>query len=170
MRTLIVNDCLLLSKGEIEMSTENTSLFSGRVSAGRTTFFIDVRQAVNERFYISITESRRISDSGFDQNRIFLFEENLEEIGDMISKASEDLRLAVETRGELPQDGSSGKYERSGKTWTEEEEDILRDEFSKGTKHDDIALLLKRSAYAITLRLEKMELIEAPKEENAAVS
>ena len=145
------------------MSNENTSLFSERVSTGRTTFFIDVRQAVNERFYISITESRRISDSGFDQNRIFLFEENLEEIGSMILKASESLRVAVENRGELPQDETSGKYERSGKTWTEEEEDILRNEFSKGTEHDDIALLLKRSAYAITLRLEKMELIEAPK-------
>lgn len=152
------------------MSTENTSLFSGRVSAGRTTFFIDVRQAVNDRFYISITESRRISDSGFDQNRIFLFEENLEEIGCMIAKASEDLKRAIDERGELPQDASSRAYERSGKTWTEEEEDILRDEFTKGTERDEIALLLKRSAYAITLRLEKMELIEAPEEDKAAVS
>ncbi|NOQ21259.1 MAG: DUF3276 family protein [Candidatus Aegiribacteria sp.] len=149
------------------MSIENASLFSGRVSAGRTTYFIDVRQAVNERFYISITESRRISDTGFDQNRIFLFEENLEEIGSLISKASENLMQAVETRGDLPQEGPSGKYERSGKTWTEEEEDILRDEFSKGTERDEIALKLKRSVYAITLRLEKLELIEAPKEEKA---
>ena len=145
------------------MNTENTSLFSGRVSTGRTTYFIDVRQAVNDKFYLSITESRRVSDSGFDQNRIFLFEENLEEISSMISKASEGLRLAVENRGELPQEGPSSKYERSGKTWTEEEQDILREEFSKGTEHDEIALLLKRSTYAITLRLEKMELIEAPK-------
>ncbi|MCK4806254.1 MAG: DUF3276 family protein [Candidatus Aegiribacteria sp.] len=151
------------------MSIENVSLFSGRVSVGRTTYFIDVRQAVNERFYISITESRRMSDTGFDQNRIFLFEENLEEIGSMISKASEDLRLAVEKRGELPQDGPSGKYERSGKTWTEEEEEILRDEFSKGTPQDEIALKLRRSAYAITLRLEKMELIAVPKEDKAIV-
>jgi len=151
------------------MNTENASLFTGRVSTGRTTYFIDVRQAVNDKFYISITESRRVSDSGFDQNRIFLFEENLEEISSMISEASENLRLAVETRGELPQEGSSGKYERSGKTWTEEEEDILRDEFTKGTEYDEIALLLKRSTYAITLRLEKMELIEAPKQEKAIV-
>ncbi len=151
------------------MSIENGSLFSERVSAGRTTYFIDVRQAVNERFYISITESRRISDTGFDQSRIFLFEENLEEIGSMISRAVEDLGLAVEKRGELPQEGPSGKYERSGKTWTEEEEDTLRDEFSKGTERDEIALLLKRSAYAITLRLEKMELIEVQKEEKAIV-
>lgn len=151
------------------MSIESASLFSGRVSNGRTTYFVDVRQAVNERFYISITESRRMSDSGFDQSRIFLFEENLEEIGSIISRASEDLRLAVEKRGKLPQEGPSGKYERSGKTWTEEEEDILRDEFSKGTERDEIALLLKRSTYAITLRLEKLELIDAPKEENAIV-
>lgn len=149
------------------MSNENTSLFSGRVSAGRTTYFIDVRQAVNDRFYLSLTESRRVSDSGFDQNRIFLFEENLEEIGAMLSKAADELRQAAEKRGELPQDGSSGSYERSGKTWTEEEEGILQKEFRKNTLRDDIASKLKRSSYAITLRLEKLGLIG--KEEKAAV-
>lgn len=149
------------------MSNPNGSLFSGRVSAGRTTYFIDVRQAVNERFYLSLTESRRVSDSGFDQNRIFLFEENLEEIGAMLSKAADELRQAAEKRGDLPQDGSSGSYERSGKTWTEEEEGILQKEFRKNTLRDDIASKLKRSSYAITLRLEKLGLIE--KEEKAVV-
>jgi hypothetical protein len=154
-------------KGEEEMSNQNGSLFSGRVSAGRTTYFIDVRQAVNDRFYLSLTESRRVSDSGFDQNRVFLFEENLEEIGAMLSKAADELRQAAEKRGELPQDGSSGNYERSGKTWTEEEEGMLQEEFRKNTLRDDIASKLKRSSYAVTLRLEKLGLIE--KEKKAVV-
>lgn len=148
------------------MSNENTSLFSGRVTAGRTTYFIDVRQAVNDRFYLSLTESRRVSDSSFDQNRIFLFEENLDEIGAMLSKAAEELRQAIEKRGELPQNGSSGKYERSGKPWTEEEESILQKEFKKNTPREDISAELKRSTYAITMRLEKLGLIE--KEEKTA--
>lgn len=154
-------------KGEEEMGNQNESLFSGRVLAGRTTYFIDVRQAVNDRFYLSLTESRRVSDSDFDQNRVFLFEENLEEIGAMLSEAADELRIAAEKRGDLPQDGSSGKYERSGKTWTEEEESILQEEFRKNTLRDDIASKLKRSSYAITLRLEKLGLIE--KEEKAVV-
>jgi hypothetical protein len=158
---------MFTQKGEEEMSNQNGSLFSGRVSAGRTTYFIDVRQAVNDRFYLSLTESRRVSDSGFDQNRIFLFEENLEEIGAMLSKAADELRQAAEKRGELPKDGSSGNYDRSGKTWTEEEEGILQKEFRKDTPKDDIASKLKRSNYAITLRLEKLGLIE--KEEKAVV-
>jgi len=148
------------------MSIENGSLFSERVSTGRTTFFIDVRQAVNDRFYLSITESRRVSDSGFDQNRIFLFEENLDEIGGVLSKAADELRQAVQKRGELPQDGS--RYERGGKAWTEEEENMLQKEFKKKTPHDDIADKLKRSAYAITMRLEKLGLIEK-QDEKAAV-
>jgi hypothetical protein len=151
------------------MSNENSSLFSGRVSTGRTTYFVDVRQAVNRRFYISITESRRISDSGFDQSRIFLFEENLQEISDTLYEAVENLQHEVEKRGKLPEDARSGKYERSGKTWTEEEEDILKDEFEKGTPVDDISLELKRSAYAVTLRLEKLGLIEAQKVESVSV-
>ncbi len=151
------------------MSTENMSLFSGRISTGRTTYFIDLRQAVNERYYISITESRRVSDTGFDQNRIFLFEESLEEISSTISEAADNLRKAVAKRGELPQEGSAARCERSGKTWTEEEESILQKEFKKGSTPEEIAPKLKRSSYAVTLRLEKLGLIEAPEQEKAAV-
>ncbi len=149
------------------MNNDNASLFSGRVSTGRTTWFVDVRQAVNDRFYISLTESRRISDSGFEQNRVFLFEDSLEEIEALLAEASGELKKAASERGELKQEGSSGKYERSGKAWTEEEESILQEEFRNGTPRDSIASRLKRSTYAITLRLEKIGLIE--KEEKEAV-
>jgi len=149
------------------MNNDNASLFSGRVSTGRITWFVDVRQAVNDRFYLSLTESRRISDSGFEQNRVFLFEDSLDEIEALLSEATEELRQAARKRGELKQEPSSGKYERSGKAWTEEEEGTLQEEFRKGTSRDTIASELKRSTYAITLRLEKMGLIK--KEEKAVV-
>lgn len=161
---------MFTQKGAEVMNTENGSLFSGRVSTGKVTYFVDVRQAVNERFYISITESRRISDTGFDQSRIFLFEEYLDEIHALISNAAEELRQAAETRGELAQEGSSGRYERSGKPWTDEEEEILRGEFEKGSAYDKIALKLKRSSYAITLRLEKLGLQEAYKQTEQVTS
>ncbi|MFO8182744.1 MAG: DUF3276 family protein [Candidatus Aegiribacteria sp.] len=150
------------------MSEENGMVYSGRASAGRTTYFVDVRQAVNFRFYISITESRRVSDTGFDQNRIFIFEENLEDVRDVLSAAFSALQEAQDERGPLPEGPSSGKYERSGKAWTEEEEDILRREFDKNTDRDRIAEKLKRSSYAVTLRLEKLGLVEKPAEKPAS--
>lgn len=150
------------------MEKANGIVFSDRVSAGRTTYFVDVRQAVNDRFYVSFTESRRVSDSGFEQSRIFLFEENLEEIGEMLSKAFSKLHDAVSERGPLP-GREGGQYERSGKTWTEEEEDLLKTEFDKGTDYQKIAEKLKRSSYAVTLRLEKLGLVEKAEEEKVSV-
>ena len=144
------------------MSSENTSLFSGRVTAGRTTFFIDVRQAVNDRFYISITESRRISDSGFDQNRIFVFEENVESFRDTLEQALKTLEDAAQERGAL-EDGSDAPG-RSGQRWTDEDEDKLRASFTSGSSLEDMASELSRSTKAVTLRLEKMGLIPVSEE------
>jgi hypothetical protein len=146
------------------MNTENGTLSSERVAAGRTTYFIDVRQAVNNRFYLCITESRRISDTGFDQNRIFLFEENLDELRKAFEKAFSEVEQAVLNRGELPESDSSQKHARTGKLWTEEEEKLLKKGFSKKTPMEELSEKLQRSSYAITLRLEKLGLIEQSSE------
>lgn len=142
------------------MNTENGTLSSERVAAGRTTYFIDVRQAVNNRFYLCITESRRISDTGFDQNRIFLFEENLDEFRKTLEKAFSEVEQAVLQRGELPESNLSQKHARTGKLWTEEEEKLLKKGFSSNTPLEELSEKLQRSDYAITLRLEKLGLIE----------
>ncbi len=142
------------------MKDENGLMFSGRASAGRTTYFVDVRQAVNYRYYVSITESRRVSDSGFDQNRIFVFEENADELMKVLENAFSSLRTAMENRGPLPDGIREGKYQRSGKPWTDEEEDVLREEFEKDAHCEDIAEKIGRSAYAVKLRLEKLGLLQ----------
>ena len=152
------------------MNSENGVVFSDRTGSGRTTYFVDVRQAVNFRYYISITESRRVSDTGFEQNRIFVFEENLQDVSRLLESAFAELRDAMAKRGPLPMGSESMKHERSGKAWTEEEEDILRREFGCNTDRDAIAEKLKRSSYAVTLRLEKLGLLEKPEEGAQAAS
>lgn len=152
------------------MNRENGVVFSDRAGSGRTTYFVDVRQAVNFRYYISITESRRVSDTGFEHNRIFIFEENLEDVSRVLDSAFSQLRDAMAERGPLPRGSENMKHERSGKAWTEEEEDILRKEFGRNADRDDIAERLKRSSYAVTLRLEKLGLLEKPDDGTAATS
>ena len=144
------------------MDTENGTLTSERIAAGRTTYFIDVRQAVNNRFYLCITESRRISDTGFDQSRIFLFEENLDEFRKTLEKAFSEVEQAVLQRGELPEADSRRKFSRTGKLWTEEEEKILKKGFNKKIPLEELSEKLQRSTYAITLRLERLEILEQP--------
>lgn len=148
------------------MNTTNGSLYSARISTGRTTYFIDVRQAVNDRFYISLTESRRIADSDFDQSRIYFFEENLLELSAAFEEAVAKLKDAAISRGELPTDRADGMHERSGKKWTEQEETTVREEFHKETPVEAIADKIRRSCYAVTLRLVKMGLIEKVSEDS----
>jgi len=140
------------------MQYRNESLFSGRVSAGRTTYFIDVRQAVNGRFYITLTESRRVSESGFDQSRIFLFEETVEEVAETLGQALSTLTEAASGRGPLPEDAD--ELARRGKNWTEEEEELLKEEYSKNTELEQISKKLRRSTHALRLRLEKLGLVK----------
>jgi len=144
------------------MTTGNGSLYSGRVPSGRTTYFMDVRRAVNGRYYLTLTESRRTSDTGFDQNRIFLFEENVESFRDTLEQALKTLEDAAQERGAL-EDGSDAPG-RSGQRWTDEDEDKLRASFTSGSSLEDMASELSRSTKAVTLRLEKMGLIPVSEE------
>lgn len=146
------------------MEESNGIVFSGRTTSGRTTYFIDVRQAVNFRYYLTITESRRVSDNGFDQNRIFVFEENAPEVRELMNRALDEMEKAGSGRGPLPEGPGSSRHGRSGKAWTDEEEDTLRKGFAMGSDLETLAEKLERSTYAVTLRLEKMGLLDRPEE------
>jgi len=152
---MIVNTCS--HERSIEMTTGNGSLYSGRVPSGRTTYFMDVRRAVNGRYYLTLTESRRTSDTGFDQNRIFLFEENVESFRDTLEQALKTLEDAAQERGAL--DDGTDAPARSGQRWTDEDEEELRTSFTSGNSLEDMAADLSRSTKAVSLRLEKMGLI-----------
>ena len=153
---------------ESEMETANGSIngavHSDMVSAGRTSYFLDVRKAVNGRFYMTITESRRSSESGFDQRRIFVFEENTVPFRTALEKTLTMLDDAVAKRGELPSDGKPGPG-RCGMRWTEDEDGRLKKMFRKGGALEDIASGLERSRRAVELRLEKLGLMSSSEAE-----
>jgi len=51
-------------------------LFSTKVSAGKRTYFFDIRVASNGVKYLAITESKHI-DGSYKRNRIFIFQEHI---------------------------------------------------------------------------------------------
>ena len=69
------------------MQEERKTLFEARVSAGRNTFFIDARQAVNGHYYLSVTDSRRQEDGTFQQQKVIVFEESVKEFADAVSES-----------------------------------------------------------------------------------
>ncbi len=69
------------------MSEERKTIFEGRVNAGRNTFFIDARQAVNQHYYLTITDSRRQDDGTFQQQKVLVFEESVKGFRETVNEA-----------------------------------------------------------------------------------
>jgi hypothetical protein len=53
------------------------SVYSKRIRAGkRRTYFFDVRATRGNDYYLTITESRKRFDNGYDRHKIFLYKED----------------------------------------------------------------------------------------------
>ncbi len=54
------------------------SVYSKKVRAGkRRTYFFDVRRTKGEDYYLTLTESSRRIDGGYERHKIFLYKEDL---------------------------------------------------------------------------------------------
>lgn len=142
------------------MSEERKTLFEGRISAGRNTFFIDARQAVNDHYYISITDSRRQEDGTFQQQKVIVFEESVKEFRETLTEACKIIEeLSGNRRGEEIKEIRK-THPRAFMKWNEEEEKKLEKLFKKGTEIDDLSKEFGRSTGSLLARLERMKLIE----------
>ena len=68
--------------------TNPDALFSSMVRAGRTTYFVDVREAKNGRKYLSISESRLDGDEKRQRSTLRVFSENVEQFRQAVDEAA----------------------------------------------------------------------------------
>jgi len=62
-------------------------IFTKRVRAGKRTYFFDVKSTKSEKdFYITITESKRVSDTDYEKHKIFLYKEDFEKFRDALAE------------------------------------------------------------------------------------
>jgi hypothetical protein len=142
------------------MQEERKTLFEARVSAGRNTFFIDARQAVNGHYYISVTDSRRQEDGTFQQQKVIVFEESVKEFADAVSEASKIIGSLYGDRRKEEIAEIRKTHPRAFMKWEEEEEKKLEKLFRKGTDIEALSREFGRSQGSVLARLERMKLIE----------
>jgi hypothetical protein len=69
-------------KSNFEGSKFREEVFSKAVRAGKRTYFFDVKATRKDEFYLTITESKKKSDSGgnqfFEKHKIFLYKEDFD--------------------------------------------------------------------------------------------
>lgn len=65
-------------------------IFTKRVRAGKRTYFFDVKSTKSEKdFYITITESKRVSEADYEKHKIFLYKEDFEKFRDALAETVE---------------------------------------------------------------------------------
>jgi hypothetical protein len=142
------------------MSEERTKVYEARISSGRNTFFIDARQAKNDHYYLSITDSRRQEDGTFQQKRVVLFEESIKEFKEKVIEACAMLENLFGDRQKEEIAEIRKTFPRAFMKWEPEEEEKLEKEFKKGTDMESLSLAFGRSTGAVLSRLERMGLIQ----------
>lgn len=63
------------------------SVFSSMVRAGRTTYFVDVREAKNGKKYLSISENRLDGDDKKQRTTVRVFNESVEQFRQAVNEA-----------------------------------------------------------------------------------
>ena len=67
---------------------QNNAIYSTMVRAGRTTYFIDVKEAKNGSNYLSISEHRIDTDSRKSRSTIRVFGKSIEQFKQAIDEAA----------------------------------------------------------------------------------
>ena len=70
------------------MADTNDALYSTMVRSGRTTYFVDVREAKNGNKYISISESKIDADDKRQRSTVRVFGETVEQFRQAIDEAA----------------------------------------------------------------------------------
>lgn len=141
------------------MSEERVSVYEARIASGKTTYFIDARQAVNRRYYVSVTESRRTDTDTFQQRRVTVFEESIEEFRSHLEKAFSAIVDLVSSRSEGEVVEMRQLHPKAFSRWSPGEEEELEREFRANRDIPGIAARTGRTEKAVLARLEKMGLL-----------
>lgn len=68
--------------------SNNSAVYSTMIRAGKTTFFIDIREAKNGKKYLSISENRIDADEKKSRTTIRVFGDSVEQFRQAIDEAS----------------------------------------------------------------------------------
>jgi hypothetical protein len=73
------------------MANTNNSIFSTMVRSGRTTYFLDVREAKNGNRFLSIAESRVDADDKRQRSTVRVFGESVEPFRQAVNEAASNV-------------------------------------------------------------------------------
>lgn len=86
----------ITDKGAFEGSKFREEVFSKAVRAGKRTYFFDVKATRRNEYYLTITESKKRTDSNgnafYEKHKIFLYKEDFEKFSEGLNEMIDYIR------------------------------------------------------------------------------
>jgi hypothetical protein len=112
------------------------SVYSKKVRAGkRRTYFFDVRRTRGEDFYLTLTESTKRINGGYERHKIFLYKEDFNRFVETLSEVVDHIK--TELMPQYDYDEFARRQDEYEKRTALEAEMAERGETSEATDADD---------------------------------
>ena len=131
-------------------------LFSEKVTAGKRTYFFDVKKYREGSKYLKIFESRLKKSQEYEHLRLMIFEEHIPAFLEALNKALAAMGFDVgattyvkELRKSLP---------NAYRPWSKDDDERLDQFYCQKKSVEELAKIFKRNVGAIESRIRKLEL------------
>ncbi len=128
------------------------------ISAGKRTYFLDIKKSREGRFYLTITESKRNSQGDYQRYRVMIFEEHFPILFDGISKLAPKLGVKLDSSNYI--DIVRRVHINAYRAWSAEDDKNLEILFCEGRTIKQLSEIFKRKSGAIRSRIKKLNLKE----------
>jgi hypothetical protein len=145
------------------MKPQRKTLHSASLSLGDKTFYLDLKEAVNGRQYLVITQSKSIEEEKYERIKMILFQDDIPEFADALSSVLE-YYTPMEDPKTMERDAYIAKlrqrFPMAYLPWTKEDEESLTQLFKAGKSFAELSKAMQRQEGAVKARLTKLGLIE----------
>lgn len=145
------------------MKQQRKTLHTTALTFGEKTFYLDLKEAVNGRQYLVITQSKTIEDDQYERIKMILFQDDIPEFAEAMSSVLEHY-TPIEDPKTMEREAYIAKlrqrFPMAYLPWTKDEEEKLTQLFKAGKSYAELSQILQRQQGAIKARLSKLGLIE----------
>jgi hypothetical protein len=143
---------------------KQTEIYSTSFTAGRRTYFFDIKNSTDGDPYLTITESKKTENQDYDRYRVMIYGEDLYKflltLKDVAQNFPNPLTSALHLDSTVQGYKKSTQHLRAGMPWQPEDDETLEELYCEGASIKDLMIAFGRSRGAITSRIKKLELKE----------
>jgi len=143
------------------MDTGRQTIWSERVTSGRSGYFFDVRETGRGRVFLSMTQSRQMEDGAWKHDRIVVFESGLDQFRKALQSALEVIDRESGDRRRAELEAIHRLHPKAFEKWSPEDDAELKRLAEEGLAPESIAAALGRTTRAVRMRLEGRDAVLA---------